>query len=113
VARKKKKRRVEERPRELLLPAEGQVVGVVERLVGAEHAIVKCSDGYSRMCRIPGRMRRRVWIKEGDVVLVAIWDFQPTRKGDIIHRYERDEIKKLVEMNYIPRELLEEMGVSI
>ncbi len=110
---KKKARRGEERPRELLLPAKGQVVGIVERLVGAEHAVVKCSDGYTRMCRIPGRMRRRVWIKEGDIVLVAIWDFQPAKKGDIIHRYERDEVRKLIELNYIPKELLEEMGVSI
>ncbi len=112
MARKKKKRRVEERPKELILPDEGQVIGIVERLIGAEHVVVRCVDGKTRMCRIPGRMRRRVWIRENDVVLVAIWDFQPD-KGDIIHRYDRSDIRKLVEKGYIPQEFLEEMGVEI
>ena len=109
---KKKKRRVEEKPKELILPSEGQVVCVIDKLVGGEYIIVKCADGVTRKCRIPGRMRRRVWMREGDVVLIAIWDFQPDR-GDIIHRYDKGDVKKLVEKGYIPQELLEELGVEV
>ena len=107
----KKKRRVEEKPKELILPSEGQVVCIIDRLVGGEYIIVKCADGVTRKCRIPGRMRRRVWMREGDVVLVAIWDFQPDKRGDIIYRYSRDEVRKLAAKGVIQVETLgEELG---
>ena len=42
-------------------------------------------------------MIKKVWLKEGDVVLVAPWEFQYDEKGDIIWRYEKNEIKELKE----------------
>jgi len=91
----KKKKHEEEKPKEPPIPGEGEVLGVVEKLLGHDKARVKCLDGKTRLCRIPGRMKKRVWIKEGDMVLVAVWDFQPDMRGDIIYRYSKDEIKKL------------------
>lgn len=89
-----------------MLPSEGQVICVVEDVIGADHVKVRCTDGASRVCRIPGKFRRRAWLSEGDVVLVTPWDFQPT-KGDIAHKYSRDEIKQLINMNIISREFIE------
>ncbi len=103
-----KKRREEEAPKEVPLPNpdEGTVICIVERLLGADHVLIRCADGAQRKARIPGSMRRRVWIKEGDIVLAAPWDFRPDR-ADVIYRYERDEVKVLVEKGLVPQELLE------
>jgi len=104
------KKRVEEVSKEPVLPREGQVICVVEEIIGADHARVRCVDGMTRVCRIPGKFRRRVWLSEGDVVLVTPWDFQPS-KGDIEHRYSKEELRKLIANNVIPKEFLESMGV--
>jgi len=89
-----RRKRREPETKELVLPGEGQLLGVIEQFLGHERAKVICSDGVERLCRIPGKMKKRVWMRIGDVVLVAPWDFQPT-KGDILHRYSTDELKEL------------------
>ena len=77
----------EEAIRKEVLPSEGEVLGVVVQLLGYDRITVKCSDGKARLCRIRGKMKRKVWIKNGDIVLVAPWDFQSDTKGDIVWRY--------------------------
>lgn len=72
--------------KEMVLPGDGQVLGIVTQMLGYDRLVVKCVDGHERLCRIRGKMKRRVWIKSGDTVLVAPWDFQQSR-GDIIWRY--------------------------
>lgn len=81
--------------KEVRLPGEGEVLAVVTRLLGYDRIEVKCADGYNRIARIPGRFKKKVWLKEGDVVLVAPWDFQAKSKADVIWRYNRDEVKEL------------------
>ncbi|MCW4021031.1 MAG: translation initiation factor IF-1A, partial [Candidatus Bathyarchaeota archaeon] len=44
---------------------------------------------------IRGKMKRRVWIRLGDIVLVSPWDFQFDRRGDIIWRYTRGQAELL------------------
>lgn len=92
--------------KDLPLPTGNQVICVIEEVIGADYVKVRCSDGVPRVCRIPGRFRRKTWLSEGDVVLVAPWEFQPN-KGDIVHRYEKDEIRKLVNNNVVPKEFIE------
>ena len=84
-----------EEGQELRLPGEGEVLGVVTRLLGYDRLEVKCADGYSRVARIPGKFKKKVWLKEGDIVLVAPWDFQAKSKADIVWRYSKDEVKEL------------------
>ncbi len=98
--------------KELRTPAEGEVICIVERMLGADKLIARCVDGKTRLCRIPGKHRRRLWVKEGDVILVAVWDFQPDRRGDLVYKYRRDEIKKLYEKGYLPEEFITELGVE-
>jgi len=107
----KKKRAEEVSTKELILPVENQVICVVEEVIGADHVRVRCLDGVTRVCRIPGKFRRRVWLSEGDIVLVTPWDFQPNR-GDIAHKYDKDEVRKLLNMGVIPREFLESLGIE-
>jgi len=92
--------------RELLLPTEGQIVCVVTEIIGADWVKMLCADGVERMGRIPGKFRRKVWIAPGDLVLAAPWDYQKN-KADVLYRYERDERKRIIEMGYISKEILD------
>ncbi len=105
---RRRRRREEEEHRELRIPAEGEVIGVVVQMLGYDRMRVRCADGKVRVCRIPGRFKKKVWIREGDVVLVAPWDFQPDQKADIVWRYTKDEVRKLEEMGYLKGLELEE-----
>ncbi len=85
----------EEELEDMMEPGPGDVYGVVVRLLGYDRALVRCQDGYERLCRIRGKLKRRIWIRPGDVVLVSPWDFQPTKRGDIIWRYTRNQAEWL------------------
>ncbi|KXB02539.1 hypothetical protein AKJ44_00030 [candidate division MSBL1 archaeon SCGC-AAA261F17] len=79
----------------LRLPKDNEVLGLVEKTFGSGHLRVRCKDGLTRMCRIPGRMRKRTWIREGDVVIVEPWQVQSDEKADIVYRYTRTQVKWL------------------
>ena len=66
----KKKVLSEGQLREMVMPGEGQLLGIVTQMLGYDRLLVKCGDGHERVCRIRGKMKRRVWIKVGDVVLL-------------------------------------------
>lgn len=68
-------------------PRQGEVLGSVEMMLGGDKLRVQCDDGNIRICRIPGRLRKRVWIKAGDLVLVKLWKVQINERGDVIFRY--------------------------
>jgi len=82
-------------PRDSKMPAEGEVVGVVAQLLGFDRVKVKCSDGKVRVCRIPGKMKKKIWLRLNDIVLIAPWDFQSDQKGDVVWRYDRSDFKNL------------------
>lgn len=59
---------------------------LVIQLMGADQVKAKFADGVERSCRIPGKMKKKIWIKEGDIIIAKIWDFQPS-KADIVWRF--------------------------
>ena len=71
----------------MMLPNKFDIIGIVTKNLGYTRMIVKCQDGNTRSCRIRGKMKKRRWVREGDVVLVSPWEFQSDEKGDIIFRY--------------------------
>ncbi len=79
----------------VIMPAKGDVLGIAVKLLGFDRILVKCQDGHERLCRIRGKMKRRVWIREGDVVLVSPWDFQRDKRGDVFWRYTRAQAEML------------------
>jgi len=91
---KKLVRSEEDIRKSMTLPSGNDVLGFVTRILGQRRLFVKCQDGLRRLCRIRGKMRRRHWIREGDVVLVSPWDFQQ-EKGDILFRYTRGQVRWL------------------
>jgi translation initiation factor 1A len=91
----KKKVLTEEQLSELVYPSANDVLGVATKLLGFDRIMVRCQDGHERLCRIRGKMKRRVWIRVGDVVLVSPWDFQRDSRGDLFWRYTRAQAELL------------------
>ncbi|MEM1546846.1 MAG: translation initiation factor eIF-1A [Candidatus Methanomethylicia archaeon] len=90
----------DEKSQKTRIPGENECLGIVEQLLGYDRLKVRCADGKTRICRIPGRMKKKIWISEGDLVLITPWDFQSDSRGDIVYKYEKDEVRKLKELGY-------------
>ena len=82
------------------LPRGKEVIGIIEQRVGGARMIVKCLDGKSRNCRVPGRMKRKLWLREGDVVIVEPWEFDD-EKGDVIFKYTPTAVQWLRNKGYL------------
>lgn len=86
----------------------GEVYGVVLRMLGNSRLKVYCFDGKVRNARIRGKLVKRMWIREEDVVIVSPWEFQDD-KADIVYRYTRSQVSWLQRKGYIPHNYLEQM----
>ncbi|WP_336035505.1 translation initiation factor eIF-1A [Halobacterium yunchengense] len=84
----------------LRMPDEDEVFAEVTDMLGANRVRVRCADGQERTARIPGRMQKRIWIREGDIVLVEPWDWQD-EKADVVWRYEKADADQLREEGHI------------
>ncbi|MCX6799355.1 MAG: translation initiation factor eIF-1A [Candidatus Diapherotrites archaeon] len=73
---------------------DNEIWGVAIQLMGANKVKVMCQDGKERGCRIPGKLRKKVWVRTNDLVIVKVWDFQPV-KGDIVWRYLGHQVEWL------------------
>lgn len=81
--------------RRVRLPRGKQVLGILEQRVGGSRMKVKCFDGKVRLCRIPGRLKRKLWVREGDVLLIEPWEFGGDEKGDVVYKYRPIQISAL------------------
>lgn len=70
------------------LPRGREVIGRVMQRLGGNRMEVKCTDGKTRNSRIPGRFKRRFYLREKDYVIVEPWEFDDS-KADIIHQYRK------------------------
>lgn len=79
----------------------GEMFGIVEKLSGGNHLTVMCEDGYTRFSRIPGKMKKRMWIRENDLVIVKPWQIQ-NEKADIVYRYTQTQVNNLSRNGMLP-----------
>ena len=70
--------------KEIRLPKEGKLLGMVIKLFGSDQVLVKCTNDITKRKRIRGKLKRRIWISGNDVVILDPWDFKQTERGDII-----------------------------
>ena len=92
---------IQEEIRKVKLPRENQVFGIVDQRLGASRMRVTCYDSKIRICRIPGRLKRKLWVREGDVVLVEKWELCGETKGDIIFKYRNSQVDWLKRKGYL------------
>ncbi len=104
IMNKKKKKQttspIDETSR-IRFPRAPELFGVVMGIMGGGRMLVLCKDGKERMCRVPGRLKNKLWIKDGDIVIVVPWEIQGDKKGDVIWRYTPTQAKWLKKKGFI------------
>lgn len=84
------------------IPRGKEVLGIVDQRLGGSRMRVRCLDGKERICRIPGRLRRGLWVREKDVVIVEPWELGGEEKGDVVHKYRsKVEVEFLKKKGYL------------
>ncbi len=91
----------EQQPERVRLQRPGEIMGTVMELLGGDRFRVDCNDGKVRICRIPGKLRKKVWIRPNDVVLVTPWVAQGDERGDLVWRYTGTQVLWLKKQGYI------------
>ncbi len=81
-----------------------EMFAIAEQILGGRRVTVLCADGETRMARIPGKMRRRQWVRDGDLIIVWPWDFQDA-KADVKHRYTKTQALYLSRKGVLPSEV--------
>ena len=79
----------------LRMPREGEILGVVIGTVGGGRLMVSCKDGKERLCRIPGKIRRFIWVRDNDIVIIVPWEIGGDKKADIVWRYNKYQAETL------------------
>jgi len=57
------------------------------------------TDRYESQIR--GKLRKKVWINQGDIILISLRDYQD-EKGDVIMKYSADEARSLKAYGELP-----------
>ena len=79
----------------------GEMFAVAETFQGGSRLQLICEDGERRMGRIPGKLRRRMWVRENDLLIVVPWSFQDS-KADVKFRYTPTQTSNLKRLGKIP-----------
>lgn len=77
---------------------DGQVYGIIEKALGDRYFTVNCLDNMKRRCRV---RQKRIKVKEGDCVIVALRDFDD-HNADIIYKYDSVEVRQLQKDGILP-----------
>ncbi|KAI9320100.1 eukaryotic translation initiation factor 1A, X-chromosomal, partial [Dichotomocladium elegans] len=87
--------------RELVFKEEGQEYAQVTKMLGNGRLEAQCFDGVKRLAHIRGALRKKVWINQGDIILVSLREYQDD-KADVIQRYNPDEARQLKTYGQLP-----------
>ena len=82
----------------------GEILAIVEQRLGGGHLRLICEDGRARLGRIPGKIKKRKWIKTGSLIIIKPWDFQ-AEKADVVYRYTPTQVANLSRKNLIPESI--------
>lgn len=99
--RRRGKNENENDKRELVFRDDGQEYAQVIKMLGNGRLEAYCFDGTNRLCHIRGKLRKKVWINQGDIILIGLRDYQDA-KADVILRYNPDEARNLKSYGELP-----------
>jgi translation initiation factor 1A len=83
---------------------------IADQILGGRRVRAVCEDGDSRLARIPGKMRRRQWVREGDLIVLQPWDFQD-EKANVVMRYTKTQSLYLSRKGVLP-DIVDLFGMS-
>ncbi len=87
-----------------------EMFAIADEILGGRRIRAVCEDGLSRISRIPGKMRRRQWVREGDLIVVQPWDFQD-EKANVCMRYTKTQSLYLSRKGVLP-DIVDLFGLS-
>lgn len=76
------------------MPRGKELIGKIVQRLGGNRMDVLATDGKTRNCRVPGRYKRRLWLRPGDIVIIVPWDDDDS-KGDVIFKYHKGQENQL------------------
>ena len=91
--------------RKVKLPVKDEQFAVVIEMSGGSRLKAMCEDGKTRMVSIGGRFKRRMWVRDNDLILIKPWPIQTESKADLVHRYLPNERNWILNRDIIPEEL--------
>ncbi|TFG06309.1 MAG: translation initiation factor 1A [Promethearchaeota archaeon] len=84
----------------------GEIMGRVVSILGNDRMEIFAEDSKHYIGRIRGKIKKRVWIRQGDLVIINPWDWETETedkgKCEITWRYMKSEISWLKRNNKIP-----------
>lgn len=102
--KKRNQSQEEEKVTRVKLPRGREVMGIIEQRLGGNKMLVNCLDGKTRNCRVPGRLRRKLWLRPDDVVIIEPWELDQDKKGDVIFKYRLNQVSWLKKQGYLKTE---------
>ena len=87
-----------------------EMFAIADQILGGRRVRSICEDGETRLSRIPGKMRRRQWVREGDLIVVQPWEFQD-EKANVVMRYTKTQSLYLSRKGVLP-EIVDLFGMS-
>lgn len=100
----------------------GQYMARAIRILGDRNVLCYCDDNVLRICHICRKMKGRVWVEAGDMVLVSLRDFsaddpKTIKRGDILAKYAPDQVRVLKKEGKVNERLFMKLedrnGISI
>ena len=85
------------------LPRNNELIGTIDQRLGGNKMMVSCADGKTRNCRVPGGLKRELWLRPGDVVIIQLWELDK-EKADIIFKYRPNQVFWLKNNGYLETE---------
>ena len=98
-----KQEKIQQEIRRIKLPRGDETFGIVEQRLGGSRMRVRCLDGKTRICRIPGRLKKRLWVREGDLTIIKPWEFGGDKKGDVLFKYRYTQVSFLKKKGYLKK----------
>ena len=92
--------------RTLFYPEDLQEYGKITNLLGDRRIKVMLADNTEVLAIIPGKFRKRCWMKVNDIIIVSKREFQEDR-WDVCYKYNDDEIRQLAKEKEIPNSFLD------
>jgi translation initiation factor 1A len=87
-----------------------EMFAIADQILGGRRVRSVCEDGETRLARIPGKMRRRQWVREGDLIVIQPWEFQD-EKANVCMRYTKTQSLYLSRKGALP-EIVDLFGMT-
>ena len=84
----------------------GEMFAIVKEISGGSRMQAFCEDNLTRMVRIPGRLKKKMWCRVNDIIIIKLWPIQTDNKCDLVYRYRPTEREVLKRKGVIPNQLI-------